>query len=190
MAEILAENLQSMKIPLRIAIFGAESTGKSSLCRVLAAHFGEPWAPECVRQFWDAHDGQIDAGDLTEIACGQIAAEELAAAQAERVVFCDTELLTNVLWDDLLFPGECPEWVRKDAELRSRHYALYLLCDTDLPFEPDPQRCFPDPADRAMCRSLWRKTLESRSLPFVEITGDGPEREHRAIVAVEALLRA
>ena len=33
----------------RIAIFGAESTGKSTLAEELAAHFGEPCVPEYVR---------------------------------------------------------------------------------------------------------------------------------------------
>ena len=177
-----------MTTPVRIVVFGAESTGKSSLCRALAAHFGEPWAPEYVREFWDMRGGAIGADDLAEIARGQIAAEERAAARAQRVVFCDTDLLTNVLWADLLFPGACPDWLRAAADERSRQYALYLLCDTDLPFEPDPQRCFPDPAGRAMCRRLWRETLESRALPMVEIAGDGPERARRAIAAVEEVL--
>lgn len=177
-----------MKFPLRIAVFGAESTGKSSLCRVLSAHFAEPWAREYVREFWDRRGGDIKAKDLAEIAHGQIEAEELAAAQAERVVFCDTDLLTNVLWADLLFPGACPAWVRETADQRSNNYALYLLCDTDMEFAPDPQRCFPDPAGRAMCRKLWRETLETRALPVVEISGSGPVRERRAIEAVEDLL--
>lgn len=179
-----------MADPLRIVLFGPESTGKSTLAERLAAHFGEPWAPEHVRGFWDAHEGRIEAGDLDAIARGQIAGEEAAAARARRVVFCDTELLTNVLWADLLFPGACPEWVRSAAGERCRGYALYLLCDTDLAFEWDPQRCFPDAAGRAMCRGLWRETLTARALPFAEIRGEWAQRERAAIEAVEAVLRA
>lgn len=176
--------------PWRIAVFGTESTGKSALAAALAAHFEEPWAEEYVRQFWDEHDGRIVASDLDAIARGQIANEEAAAARARRVVFCDTELLTNVLWADLLFPGQCPPWVRTQAEQRSRQYALYLLCDTDLPWAPDPQRAFPDPADRARLRAIWREQLEARALPFVAITGQGPEREARAVTAVNRLIGA
>lgn len=172
----------------RIAIFGAESTGKSTLAERLAAHFGEPQAPEFVREFWTERAGRIEATDLDAIARGQIAAEEAAVARARRLVFCDTELLTNVLWADLLFPGECPAWVRAEAEQRSRHYALYLLCDTDLPFVPDPQRCFPDPAGRAMCRRLWRETLVTRGLPFVDIRGEAATREAVAVAAIRERL--
>jgi NadR type nicotinamide-nucleotide adenylyltransferase len=177
-----------MREPLRIAVFGAESTGKTALAAALAARFDEPWSPEYVREFWDAHGGVITAGDLDAIAQGQMAGEDAAAARARRVVFHDTELLTCVLWDDLLFPDQCPPWVRAEAETRARRVALWLLCDTDLPWRPDPQRCFPDAAGRAMCRRHWREALETRGLPFADITGTGPEREAGAVAAVERLL--
>ena len=172
----------------RIAIFGPESTGKTTLAQRLAGHFGEPWSTEFVREFWDLRDGRIAAADLGTIALGQIGHEEAAAARARRAVFCDTELLTCVLWNDLLFAGQCPEWVRKEADERARGFALYLLCDTDVPFAPDPQRCFPDPAGREMCRRVWREALESRGLPHVVIHGDWPERERQAIEAVARVL--
>lgn len=178
-----------MTSPLRIAVYGPESTGKTTLTQRLAEHFGEPWAPEYVRGFWDEHAGKIVAADLDAIARGQIAGEEAAAARARRMVFCDTELLTNVIWADLLFPGQCPAWVRAEADRRSQAFALYLFCDTDQPFVPDPQRCFPEAAGRAMCRKLWRETLASRGLPCVEIRGDWVKRFHAAVAAVEACLR-
>ncbi|RFC43452.1 MAG: Nicotinamide riboside kinase, partial [Verrucomicrobia bacterium] len=37
----------------RVVVFGTESTGKTTLAQNLAAHFGAPWAPEFVREFWD-----------------------------------------------------------------------------------------------------------------------------------------
>jgi HTH-type transcriptional repressor of NAD biosynthesis genes len=179
-----------MNAPLRIVLFGAECTGKTALAEALAVRFDEPWSSEFVREFWDAHGGCVTAADLDAIARGQIAAEEAAVARARRVVFHDTDLLTCVLWDDLLFPGACPPWARAEAELRARGVALWLLCDTDLPWSPDPQRCFPDPVGRAMCRRLWREAVETRGLPFVAINGAGSQRVSRAITAVERRLAA
>jgi NadR type nicotinamide-nucleotide adenylyltransferase len=178
-----------MKAPVqRIAIFGPESTGKTTLAQRLAVHFGEPWAPEYVRGFWEEHAGRITAPDLDAIARGQMAGEDEAAARARWVLFCDTELLTNVIWADLLFPGQCPDWVRTEADQRCRNYAMYLFCDTDQPFVPDPQRCFPTEPGRAMCRRLWRETLATRGLPCVEIRGDWPQRTAAAIEAVTGIL--
>jgi NadR type nicotinamide-nucleotide adenylyltransferase len=172
----------------RIAIFGTESTGKTMLAQRLAAHFGEPWSPEFVREFWDLNEGKIGPHDLGTIALGQMANEEVAATQAKRLMFCDTELITCTLWNDALFPGACPEWIRAEAEERSHAFTLYLLCDTDVPYVPDPQRCFPDAAARERAGRLWREALVSRRLPFVEIRGAWAERERTAIAAVERVL--
>jgi NadR type nicotinamide-nucleotide adenylyltransferase len=172
----------------RIAIFGTESTGKTSLTERLAQYFGEPWSREFAREFWDSHDGKIAATDLEAIGRGQIANEEEAARQARRVVFCDTELITCTLWNDVLFPGACPAWERDAADERAKRFALYLLCDADVPFVPDPQRCFPDEESRERMRKLWRDTLVSRGLPFVEIQGTWEERERAAISAVKSVL--
>ena len=173
---------------VRVAVFGTESTGKTMLAQRLAGHFQEPWSPEFVREFWEIKRGKIVGADLGTIALGQIANEDFALAKARRVAFFDTELLTNVLWADLLFPGECPPWVRAEAETRSRDFSLYLLCDTDVPWAPDPQRTFPDDASRQKCGGLWRETLVTRGLPFVDIRGDWAERERIAIEAVEKVL--
>jgi len=172
----------------RVAVFGTESTGKTALARKLSAHFGEPWAPEFVREFWDLRGGNISAADLGTIALGQLANEDGAVAHARRVAFCDTEMLTCTLWNDLLFPEKCPAWVRAEAEQRARGFTLWLLCDTDVPFAPDPQRCFPEAVGREKARQLWREALVSRGLPFVEIRGDWAERERTAIAAVGQLL--
>lgn len=170
----------------RVAIFGPESTGKTVLAEKLAAHFGEPCVPEYARQFWDEHGG-ITLGDIAEIAQQQARLEDEAAARAKRVVFCDTEALTTVLWSDLLYK-ECPAPTRLAAEKRSRHYDLYLLMNTDVPFTPDPQRVFPDETERAKCMTLWREALVFRDRRFVEIRGSWAERERAAITAVNKLL--
>jgi NadR type nicotinamide-nucleotide adenylyltransferase len=172
----------------RVVVFGPESTGKTTLARSLAAHFGEPWAEEFVREFWEVKEGKIGGEDLGTIALGQMANEDRAAEGARRVVIGDTDLLTCVLWNDLLFPGKCPAWVRAEAEARVRATDLFLFCDTDLAWAEDPQRCFPDEAGRAMVRRVWREALVGRGRPWVEISGEGAERERVSVEAVNRLL--
>tara|TARA_B110000467_G_scaffold154184_1_gene165236 strand:+ start:787 stop:1323 length:537 start_codon:yes stop_codon:yes gene_type:complete len=174
----------------RIVLFGSESTGKSVLAAALAEHFKTHWAPESVRSFWDRHDGVILATDLSTIARGQIANEENAAAAAEHLIFCDTDLLMNVRWADDLFPGHCPDWVRKAADKRSRDYALYLYCEPDLPWEEDPQRSFSDAATWQDSAQRCLAMLDERGLRYARVSGRGTARFEVAKRAVETMLQA
>lgn len=177
----------------RVAVYGPESTGKTQLAQKLGAHFHAPVVAEYARERWDAQGG-LGLADMAPIAREQWRREDEAAAVCHllndkpALLICDTEALTTMLWSDLLY-GTTPEEVRRGAEERCRHYALYLLLDVDVPFVADPQRCFPDdPAARTDMMRRWRGALDERGLPYLLIRGDWAEREQRAITAVNQLL--
>ena len=180
-----------MNEPRRIAIYGPESTGKTALAEKLAAHFGAPLVPEYARERWD-QQGALTLEDMVPVAREQWRREDEAVRAGQTLddcsglVICDTDALTTMLWSDLLY-GTCPDEVRRGAEQRCRNYAHYLLLDIDVPFAPDPQRCFPDPADREKAMRVWRGALERRHLPFTLIAGDWAAREAAAIEAIRAL---
>jgi NadR type nicotinamide-nucleotide adenylyltransferase len=176
-----------MSNPRRIAVYGPESTGKTRLAEKLAAHFGAPLVTEYARERWEEQGGVLGLEDMLPIAKEQWRREDAAVASAPQMIICDTDALTTMLWSDLLY-GTSPDELRRGAEKRCRHYALYLLLDIDVPFFPDPQRCFPDPADREKCMRIWRGALERRQLPFVDIRGDWARREAAAIAAIGRLL--
>ena len=171
----------------RVAIFGPESTGKTMLAERLAARLGAPLVAEYARERWDQQGGVLTLEDMLPVAHEQWRREDAAAAGTGRLIICDTEALTTVLWSDLLY-GTCPDEVRRGAEKRCRDYALYLLLDIDVPFTPDPQRCFPDPADREKCMRIWRGALDRRHLPYELIQGDWAQRERQALAAVGRML--
>jgi len=171
----------------RVAIFGPESTGKTQLAGKLAAHFGAPLVAEDARERWDQQGGVLTLEDMLPVACEQWRREDVAAATGGQLIICDTDALTTMLWSDLLY-GTTPDELRRGAEKRCRNYALYLLLDIDVPFAPDPQRCFPDPADREKCMRIWRGALDRRHLPCELIQGDWAQREQRAIAAISRLL--
>jgi NadR type nicotinamide-nucleotide adenylyltransferase len=167
----------------RVCVFGPESTGKSTLARDLAAHYGTVFVDEYARGLLDHKSGQCDPEDIPRIARGQVASEDAMARQANRVLFCDTDLLTTTIWSDVLF-SDCPQWIRDEAE--RRQYDLYLLTDVDVPWVDDSQRYFPHAREAFMKRCV--DALESRGRPHVIVSGSWDERFVQACRAVDEIL--
>ncbi|HTE19475.1 MAG TPA: AAA family ATPase [Armatimonadota bacterium] len=167
----------------RVCVFGPESTGKSTLARRLAEHFRTVMVPEYARTLLEPRSGEVTLADIPRIARGQIASEEALARNANRLLICDTDVLTTTLWSDVLF-GECPQWVRDEAEQRT--YDLYLLTDIDVPWVRDPVRYLPD--DRRSFFARCEEALRSGGRPYVRLSGGTDERFARAREAVESLV--
>ena len=167
----------------RVCLFGPESTGKTALARKLAAHYDTRCVLEYARPLLDFKEGRCDPEDIPRIANGQLASEAALARQANRVLFCDTDVLTTAIWSDVLF-GTCPEWVRAAAERQT--YDLYLLMDTDIEWEDDGQRFLR--AERHLLLERYRRALEGRDRPYLKVSGDYPARFEIARAAVDELL--
>ena len=161
----------------RISIFGPESTGKSTLTRQLAEHFGGTAVPEYARTWLELHaDRKVRPEDLPVIARGQVASETALARAANRRLFCDTDPRATVVWSELLF-GACDDEVRRLAD---RQYDLTLLLDADVPWVDDPVRYVPE--ERSVER--FERVLTGR---YAIIRGSWEERFAAAVQAVEAL---
>jgi len=169
----------------RISLTGPESAGKSTLAAQLAAHYGTAFVPEYAREYLEKNGPAYALPDLEAIAHGQLAAEDAAAAQATRLLFCDTDLLVIKIWAENAF-GTCPAWVL--AELAKPRYAGTLLLAPDLPWAPDPLREHSDPAQRWHFYTLYRVELRRRGWPFAEVSGPPAQRLAQAVAAVERLV--
>ena len=89
---------------------------------------------------------------------GEWRREDAAAGTNASLIICDTDALTTMLWSDLLY-GTSPDELRRGAEKRCRNYALYLLCDIDVPFTPDRVKAALEGADAvAGCRRPRRES--------------------------------
>lgn len=167
----------------RVCIFGPESTGKSTLANDLAQHYSTKMVPEFARNYLERKGGEVRLEDIPLIARGQRACEEAIANQANRVMFCDTDMLTTALWSEVLF-GSCPQWVLDQANQRS--YDLYLLTGIDVPWVEDSVRYLPN--ERESFYARCRTALSSRGRAYIEINGSWDERFKIACAAVQELL--
>lgn len=156
----------------RVAILGAESSGKSTLAERLAAHYGTLWVPEYLREFVDTHGRTPREGEQYGIARTQREREDEAAARATRFLFCDTTPLMTAIYSRVY-------WNRVDEALaaleRVHGYALTLVAAPDSPWVADGLQRVSE-QEREKVHRLVLATLDERAIPFVLVEGDLPRR--------------
>ncbi|NOU46261.1 MAG: ATP-binding protein [Bacteroidales bacterium] len=160
----------------KIAITGPESTGKSWLAGHLAKEFNTVWIPEYAREYLSGKDTAYVLEDVVEIAKGQLAHEHRMIDKANQFLFSDTEMLVCKIWTDFVF-NQIPDFIKQAYE--NQYYDLYLLCDIDLPWEPDPLREHPN--SRQIIFDKYKMELTQANLPFAVISGFGENRLKHAI---------
>lgn len=183
---------------IKVAVIGPESTGKSTLCAMLALHYNTQWCPEFAREYLLTHGMDYTYDDLLYIAKGQLAMEdeyvqsivgssedsELRTPNSN-LLFIDTDMYVMKVWCEFVF-GKCHRWVLE--QIVKRKYDLYLLCNTDLPWVKDELREYPDLITRDKLYHIYKDIMINQSTPWVDISGDHNDRTQKAIKAVDRLL--
>ncbi len=162
--------------PVRIAITGPESTGKSELCISLSKYFNEPFVDEYSREFLAKTGGAYNYYDILKIAEGQYQKETDLLSTAPNYLFCDTDFLVTHIWAKVRY-GKSHQWIEK--MIRQESYDFTLLCQVDLPWEYDPLR--ENPQNRDYLFNLFKDELIKLDYPFGIVTGTGSERLQNAI---------
>lgn len=122
----------------KIAILGAESTGKTTLCQQLAKHYHTLFVPEFARDYFDIHDiNSYTIEDLDIIAKKQIELENTYLSQANTILICDTTLITIKIWSLHKF-NTVSDFISNSITLMN--YDLYLISNNDVPWIEDNQR--------------------------------------------------
>ncbi|GAA0908826.1 nicotinamide-nucleotide adenylyltransferase [Virgisporangium ochraceum] len=164
----------------RVCLIGPESTGKTHLALRLAIHYGTVHVPEFARGM--RHDW--DPPSISLIAHGQRASETAMARRANRVLFCDTDLLAVRLWSERLF-GAAPDWLQA-ATGPGGDIDLYLLTSSDQLFVGPPE--YNRPAERHAFFHRCRAELTRQGHRYVILAGAVEGRLRTAVQAVDALL--
>lgn len=183
------------KSVIKVAILGAESTGKTTLSRDLAEHFDSFWVPEYMRTYlqekWDDKQLTCTWEDLLPIAQGQTALENKLAKQTaqlpskNRYLFCDTSLFELMVYANWYY-GDCPEALTKAA--LAHHYDLILLTKVDIPWVADDLR--DSPYQREEISEYFASQLTHHQKPFCRIGGDRDERVRQVVDWLSKLSQA
>lgn len=170
----------------KVVIIGPESTGKSTLCELLAQHFNTEWCPEFAREYLLTNGSNYNFDDLLTIAKGQVALEEEYVSMVNKnnlpILFIDTDLYVMKVWSEYVF-GKCHQYILD--EIAERKYDLYLFCNVDLPWVKDELREYPDENTRKELYQIYKDLLINQKVPWVDISGNYQERVQKAITAVD-----
>jgi len=184
----------------KIVIIGPESTGKSTLCEQLAAHYKTVWVKEYAREYLLKNRTHYTFENLLDIAKGQIAGEELVInrwplagpdpseqqpAFNDQTVFIDTDMYVMKVWCEFVFE-KCHHWILN--RIVERRYDLYLLCHVDLPWTKDELREYPDLKTREKLYKHYKDIMINQNVPWVDISGNYEERLQKAIKAVDKII--
>jgi nicotinamide riboside kinase len=96
--------------------------------------------------------------------------------QANKFLFCDTELLVTMIWSQFVF-GKVSPWITE--QLSKQKYNLILLTNIDIPWTFDPLREHPDHREELFY--LYKKKLQDLHLPYEIVSGTGNERVENAV---------
>ncbi len=178
----------------KIVLIGPESTGKTTLCKQLSAHFNTAWIHEHAREYLKNNGNEYTLSDLDKIASGQIQREEEVIGFMKQnktiscgkspVVFIDTDLYVLKVWSEIAF-NQCSTKILHQIAVRK--YDLYLLCEPDIPWIKDELREHPDENMRNKIFHYYKDAMINQHVPWEIISGNFEERLAKSINAVDKL---
>ena len=163
-------------IARRVAILGAESSGKSTLACALAERFSTVWVPEYLRRFVEREQRVPREEDQLGIARAQLVHEDQAAREADGFVFCDTTPLMTAIYSRFYFGRIDPAL---EALARAHRYAHTLVTMPDSPWVSDGLQRESD-AVRQTIHVQVLSALAERSIAYVLVQGTLEQRLSQA----------
>ena len=149
----------------RIALVGAESTGKSTIARDVAKRLDAPCIDEYGRTYCEWKPIlQLGARDFEAIACHQRSLEDRAAVDSNGLIICDTEIVVTRAWSRHLLGFES-EGIRD----KINSYDLYAVTNPSTNWEQDGTRVCSDQSIRTTFQTFILSELDKHRCDYVQL---------------------
>ncbi|MFO7827040.1 MAG: ATP-binding protein [Bacteroidales bacterium] len=165
----------------KIVLIGPESTGKTKLAKYLAKFYHTVAVPEYARGYIENLDRPYNYNDVEHIARMQVELENKTQEKANRFLFYDTYLIITKVWFDIVYK-KVPDWI--EQKIKESKIDLFLLCNNDIPWEPDPVRENGGEM-REKLFDIYKNELENYKFSYKIVEGEGKTRYKNAINAIE-----
>jgi nicotinamide riboside kinase len=122
---------------MKIAIIGPESSGKTTIAKLLAKEYYGIFVSEFAREYLENKPSnyKYNIKDLIKIA--SIQNDLIEKTFLGKVIVADTEMLVIKIWAEDKF-GNCPHEI--ESLLANQKFDYYFLCKPDFPWEFDKLR--------------------------------------------------
>lgn len=167
----------------RITVFGAESTGKTTLSKALADAVKGHWIYEWARPYLELTGDPINLTTMGKIWKGQGATQRHASLFTDKAfIIQDTDLYSTIgYWEQ-------PHWKKQLGPVPSRLIAdaaetksdLYIMVRSNIPFEPDPLRYGID--KRESDDGYWMNVAHKYNLPLIVLNESDLDKRLNAAV--------
>lgn len=165
----------------KICFYGAESTGKSSMAKRMAEIYQTEFVPEVAREIISSNDFTID--DIIRIGHAQTQRVKDKLKTANKILFCDTDLITTQIYSRQ-YLHQVPEiLVRLEKEIT---YDLYFLFDIDVPWVADGLRDLGN--QRELMAEIFERELLERKIDAIRVRGTWSERQEIVRKAIDSLV--
>jgi len=169
--------------PKIVVITGAESTGKSTLTEALANHFNVPFIPEIAREYVEHLHEKYTYNDVENIAQKQVEQLGRLTNTNHPFIFVDTWLIITKIWFEVVF-NKTPNWF--ESEIQHNKIDIFLVCDTDLPWVPDPVR-ENGGEQRVALHHRYLDTIKKYNFKYEVVGGKGKDRVKNALFHLKKL---
>ena len=166
----------------KICIYGAESTGKTTISRQLSRHFDAIWIPETARDL--LRDRHCEYEDMEMIATRQIATIRAAEKSSPRLIFCDTDLLTTKIYSQVYY-DKVPQTLLN--LLPTDDYDLYIVLSPDVDWVDDVQRDLEHRREE-LHNMFIKELVENKKTNYRIVGGDWQHRFDNVLKVVEDFL--
>ncbi len=170
----------------RIVIIGPESTGKTTLTKMLSEHFNAEHTEEYGRTYTNITGTKnLTVEDFEKIAKGQFKDNFLDSKKDDtKLLFCDTEAITTKIFGEMYIDLDINDTI--ELIIFRQRFDLWLLLDVDVPWVNDGTRDFPD--KRKWHIDRIKEELESKGIKYVLISGDYKQRFEKSIEEVNKII--
>jgi HTH-type transcriptional regulator, transcriptional repressor of NAD biosynthesis genes len=165
-----------------VCFYGPESTGKSTLAKRLAEIYKTEYVPEVAREFISSNN--FTAGDIIKIGYAQTQRIKEKTTKANRILFCDTDLITTQIYSQHYLGIVPPVIFELEKEIA---FDRYFLFSADVAWINDGLRDLGH--RRGEMYEIFRNELVKRNIDYLKVEGDYEEREKSIRTVIDQMLK-